>query len=127
MFKIDKDTKEISITRGTTGTIGLKLKDKITKEPMILKVDDIVRIKIFERKGCNRVLFEKDVKIKEETDMLKIQLLSSETKIGELINKPKKYWYEIELNPDTEFTQSLVSYDEDGEKIFMLYPEGGDK
>ena len=45
--------------------------------------------------------------------------------IGEVINKPTNYWYEIELNPNTQ-PQTIIGYDEDGEKLFVLYPEGSD-
>lgn len=68
---------------------------------------------------------EKAVLIKEveatggETT-LNISLTSEETKIGELINKPVEYWYEIELND--RFT--VIGYDDEGAKILMLYPEG---
>lgn len=36
------------------------------------------------------------------------------------------YWYEVELNPETE-AQTIIGYDEDGPKIFRLYPEGDDE
>lgn len=68
---------------------------------------------------------EKAVLIKEvvatggETS-LNISLTNEETKIGDLINKPVEYWYEIELND----RYTVVGYDEEGAKILMLYPEG---
>lgn len=51
--------------------------------------------------------------------------MGDETKIGEYISKPKEYWYEIELNPET-YPQTIIGYDEDGPKVLILYPEGGD-
>lgn len=45
---------------------------------------------------------------------------SEETKIGELVNKPIDYWYEIELN--NEYT--ILGYDDEGAKLFKLFPEG---
>jgi hypothetical protein len=50
-------------------------------------------------------------------------LSKEDTKIGKKVNKPVDYWYEVELNPDT-YPQTIVGYDEDGAKIFKLYPEG---
>ncbi len=41
----------------------------------------------------------------------------------EIINKPKKYCYEVILNPDTN-EQTIIGYDTNGEKEFWLYPEG---
>jgi len=47
-------------------------------------------------------------------------------KIGDVINKPTDYWYEIEINPETK-PQTIIGYDENGEKILKLYPEGSDR
>ena len=61
-----------------------------------------------------------------EEDSVRIRLRREDTKIGDIIHKPVKYWYEVELNPDTE-PQTIVGYDDDGPKIFTLYPEGADE
>jgi len=50
-------------------------------------------------------------------------LSSDETRIGDYINKPVTYWYEIELNPNNNST-TIIGYDDDGPKQFKLYPEG---
>ena len=60
-----------------------------------------------------------------EAESVTINLTKEDTKIAEIINKPVDYWYEIEMNPDTE-PQTIIGYDEDGEKIFRLYPEGSE-
>ncbi|MBR4486267.1 hypothetical protein IKS57_02740, partial [bacterium] len=57
----------------------------------------------------------------EETTTLTIALTQEETTIGELINAPVKYWYEIQLNDNT-----IIGYDENKAKEFILYPEGSD-
>lgn len=124
MFIIEKSTKQINITRGDIASIDLV--PTINGEPYTFKVDDVVRFKVFKAKDCGCVEIQKDVVIAEETQSVNISLTGDETKIGGIINKPAKYWYEIELNPDTN-PQTLVGYDLDGEKIFMLYPEGDDK
>ena len=56
---------------------------------------------------------------------MEVMLTSKETKFGELIHKPKDYWYEVELNPMTT-PQTVIGYDEDGAKVFRLFPEGKD-
>lgn len=87
---------------------------------------DVVRFKVFKKKDCGCVEIQKDITVSEQTTHIDIELTSDDTKIGELINKPVDYWYEVELNPDTK-PQTVIGYDEAGEKIFKLYPEGNDK
>ena len=44
------------------------------------------------------------------------------------VNKPKKYWYEVELNPGTPKTQTIIGYTiEQGPKTITLLPESGEK
>ena len=125
MFKIDSTSKQISITRGDVGAIEVKATNEDGSE-YEFKVGDVVRLKVFERKDCGCVVLQKDVTVEVETTSVLLNLLSDDTKIGEIINKPTKYWYEIELNPDTH-CQTIVGYDEDGVKVFLLYPEGADR
>lgn len=124
MFVINNDTKQINLTRGDCAVIGVNALDK-EGNPYTFQKDDIVRFKVFKAKDCNCVELQKDVIITEIADVAKIHLTKEDTKIGDLINKPTDYWYEIELNPDTE-PQTIIGYDLDGEKIFKLYPEGAD-
>jgi hypothetical protein len=124
MFVIDKDTKQINLTRGDVAAI--LLDSIIDDKPYTFKVGDVVRFKVFRAKDCNCVEMQKDTIVDQESSTVNISLSGEDTKIGELINKPTKYWYEIELNPDTN-PQTIVGYDLEGEKIFMLYPEGDDR
>ena len=94
-------------------------------EPYSFKAGDVVRIKVFGKKDAEKVVLEKDFPVNEETQEVEILLDKEDTKIGEVISKPKDYWYEIELNPLTN-PQTIVGYDEDGPKIFKLFPEGKD-
>ena len=122
MFKINDDLS-IYVTRGDAITLGVNA--VVGEEPYTFKAGDVVRMKVFEKKACHCVEVQKDVKIMEETDMVSIELSKDDTKIGEVISKPKDYWYEVELNPETK-PQTIIGYDEDGSKVFRLYPEGGD-
>lgn len=124
MFVIDKDTKQINLTRGDVAAI--LLDSIIDDKPYTFKVGDVVRFKVFRAKDCNCVEMQKDTIVDQESSTVNISLSGEDTKIGELINKPTKYWYEIELNPDKN-PQTIVGYDLEGEKIFMLYPEGDDR
>jgi hypothetical protein len=120
MFKINPTTKEIKITRGDIGTINLSING------YTFKTGDILRFKVIKFQDCKCIELQKDIIINEETSTIEIHLTSEETRIGDLINKPVKYWYEVELNPETN-CQTIIGYDDEGEKIFRLYPEGGNK
>ena len=72
------------------------------------------------------MVLRKDFPATAGAEKVDILLTGEEMKIGELISKPKDYWYEIELNPLTN-PQTIVGYDEDGAKVFRLFPEGGDE
>ena len=122
MFKIVN--KEIHLTRGDIACIEVNAKNGDGTD-YIFKVGDVVRLKVFKKKDCGCVEIQKDVEVTEESTSVDINLEGAETKIGEVINKPTTLWYEIELNPKTN-PQTILGYDETGEKIFILYPEGND-
>ena len=86
---------------------------------------DLIRMKIFGKKNTKNIVMQKDFPVTEETEAVEILLTKEDTKIGEVISKPMDYWYEIELNPLTK-PQTIIGYDEDGAKIFRLFPEGAD-
>ena len=123
MFKINND-KSIYLTRGDIANISVSANTS-DGTPYTFKVGDIVRFKVFKRRDCGCVELQKDTEVTQETQEVTVYLSGSETKIGELISKPANYWYEVELNPDTA-PQTIIGYDEDGEKVFRLYPEGSD-
>lgn len=123
MFKIDVD-KTIHITRGDVALIDITA-NKNDGTPHTFVAGDIIRIKVFDKKGCDCVKLQKDVIVEEDITNVELALDSKDTKIDDLINKPKDYWYEVELNPETA-PQTIIGYDIDGAKIFRLYPEGSD-
>lgn len=86
---------------------------------------DIVRMKVYGKKDAETVYMQKDFPVTAATQEVEIYLSETDTKIGETISKPTDYWYEIELNPDTN-PQTIIGYDEDGAKVFKLFPEGDD-
>lgn len=123
MFKINADLS-IYATRGDMIAFSVVADNGGTAYKF--KEGDIVRIKVFEKKDCHCVVLQKDFPATEGSEKVDIHLAGEETKIGELISKPKDYWYEIELNPLTN-PQTVVGYDEDGAKVFRLFPEGGER
>jgi hypothetical protein len=122
MFKINEDGS-IYVTRGDTCTISVVA--KVNGEPHLFKAGDVLRIKVYERKACHCVVLQKDFAVLAETDTVDLTLTERDTRIGDLINKPVDYWYEIELNPLTA-PQTIVGYDDDGAKAFRLFPEAAD-
>lgn len=123
MFEIDNE-KTIHITRGDVANIDVTATFEDGGD-YIFHTGDILRIKVVTKKDHSDVKVNKYVEVTEDTKCVKIFLDGEDTKIGEIINKPVDYWYEIELNPDTE-PQTIVGYDDDGAKVFRLYPEGGE-
>ena len=120
MFKIEKDFS-IHITRGDIGTLGITADgDNGIYE---FQIGDVVRLGVFKQNDYNELVLQKDVIVNEKTTEVSLSLSSQDTKIGNIINEPVNYWYEIQLNPDTQ-AQTIVGYDKKGAKIFRLYPEG---
>lgn len=86
---------------------------------------DVVRIKIYGKKDAASVALQKDFPVTEKSESVAIFLTEENTKIGDVISKPVDYWYEVELNPFNN-PQTIIGYDEDGAKVFKLFPEGAD-
>lgn len=121
MFSVDNDMT-ILITRGDTAVIPVvAVVDDGSN--YVFQPDDVIRFKVFEKKNCDNVILEVDFSVEEETEQVDLVLTEQHTTIGGIINKPVDYWYEVELNPLTN-PQTIIGYDDDGPKIFRLYPEG---
>ena len=121
MLKVDKN--KILINRGDIGTLGVSVENDDGTN-YIFKVGDVVRFTIMDSNNCSVVHKQIDVVVEEETTEVDINLESEHTTIGDIINNPVNYWYEVELNPDTA-PQTIIGYDKNGAKILTLYPEGG--
>lgn len=120
MFKIVDNV--IHLTRGDIALIEINIKNDDGTN-YAFKKDEVIRLNVFKNKDCSSIVLTKDVKVEKEDISVDIPLTSEETSIGEIINKPQKYWYEVILNPDTN-EQTIIGYDTDGPKEFWLYPEG---
>lgn len=115
--------KTISGTRGDAVFFSVTADDDGV--PYSFKKGELLRIKVFERKKCDNVVLQRDFPVLEDTEQVEVFLSEEDTKIGESINKPKDYWYEIELYMPSG-PQTIVGYDEEGPAVFRIYPEGGD-
>ena len=122
MFKVNEDLS-IYVTRGDAVSFDVYAEDN--GESYVFRAGDLVRFKVFEKKACQNVEVQKDFRVEAESEFVTISLDGEDTKLGEEISKPTDYWYEVELNPDTQ-PQTIIGYDEDGAKVFRLYPEGGE-
>lgn len=119
MFRINEDMT-IECTRGDAAIFSVGA--NISNETYIFKGSDVVRFSVFGKKDCTEVVLQKDVKATDGAELVEIELSGEDTKIGGVISKPTDYWYEVELNPDT-YPQTIIGYDENGAKVFKLYPE----
>lgn len=124
MFFIDNDLT-IHITRGDAAIISVSATSgNEGTADYEFSHNDVVRLKVFAKKSCEDVVLQKDTVVDEPCGVVEIVLDKEDTTVGEVISKPTDFWYEIELNPDT-YPQTIVGYDEDGAKVFKVYPEGG--
>ena len=64
----------------------------------------------------------KTVNVLEDTTEVEFTLTEEDTKIGDMIDKKTKYWYNVVVNDDI----TIIGSDEDGEKVIFIYPEVGE-
>ena len=122
MYRINEDNS-IYATRGDI--VILSVSANKNGKPYTFQAGEVLRIKVFGKKDAESVVLQKDFPITTATQTVELFLDENDTKIGEVISKPRDYWYEIELNP-FDNPQTIIGYDEDGPKIFRLFPEGAD-
>ncbi|MBO5006984.1 MAG: hypothetical protein J6C89_06020 [Clostridia bacterium] len=122
MFQVNEDNS-IYATRGDT--VYLSISAENNGEAYTFEPGEVLRIKIYGKKKCEDVVLQKDFPVTAATQRVDIILEEADTKLGEVISKPKDYWYEVELNP-FDNPQTIIGYDENGAKVFKLFPEGAD-
>lgn len=125
MIKYDSFTKQLQINRGDSTTLKINAKDS-AGEQYQFKVGEKVKFSITERKNEENVIFSKTITVAEQGYNVDIPLSSEDTKIGDIINKPVIYWYEISVLTLNNEIQTIIGYDDDGAKEFVLNPEAGD-
>ena len=116
MFEVENYV--IHVSRATKGVITFDIPE------YEFNVDDTIELRIYEKKGLDKLpvkTIEKTVKVAGPT--IDIELTCEDTDIGEPANKEVEYWYEIELNDE----ETVIGYDKDGPKKFILYPKGVEK
>lgn len=123
MFIINEDNS-IYVNRGDILFFSVSAKEE-DGTPHHFIPGDVLRIKVYGKKDAETVVLEKDFPVVENAEEVEIYLDKEDTKIGEVISKPKDYWYEVELNPMSA-PQTIIGYGEDGACLFRLFPEGAD-
>lgn len=122
MFTLNDDLS-IYATRGDIVFFSVTAEED--GQPYEFQPGDVLRIKVYGKKNAENVVLQKDFGVKDKSSSVDIFLTEADTKIGGVISKPADYWYEVELNP-FDNPQTIVGYDEDGAKLFRLFPEGAD-
>lgn len=136
MFRIDEEEKTIHATRGDAVLFDVVAKDTLGDKNYGFVEGDTIRIKIYKKRNADDVVLKKDFFVSksdigenEYLEAMQIYLSPEDTKNiskDKVISKPTTFWYEIEYKPNTDDTQTIIGYDEDGAKQFILYPEGGE-
>lgn len=124
MFVVNDDLS-IYATRGDIVCLNVSATDDRSGEPYEFQPGDILQMKVYVKKDAESVVLQKDFPVPAKTNTVGIFLTEADTRIGEVISKPVDYWYEVTLNPYTN-PQTFIGYDEDGAKVFKLFPEGKD-
>lgn len=107
--------KDVYVNRGDALTLHL------VNRTGDFKSGDYLILSICEENNLENTLLTKRVDLTETIDVADISLTSQDTKsLCEAFKTGYKvFWYEIELNDNT----TLIGYDIDGPKLFVLYPE----
>ena len=116
MFKITGNT--IHCTRGDKGTINLQIPLTDTTYYQFLTTDKVV-FTVKSKFNDATPKIRKIVEFIEPTNTASIILTEKDTTIDSLIKEPTVYYYDISLNEN----ETVIGYDEDGGKEFILYPE----
>lgn len=123
MFQVNDDNS-IYVTRGDM--VYLKITCNKDGKPYTFQPGEVIRFNVCAKKNCDDVVLQKDFPVTAVTQGVDIVLDGEDTKIGGVISKPTDYWYEVVLNP-LDNPQTIIGYDEEGTRVFRLYPEANDK
>ena len=125
MFQIDSDLT-IHLTRGDRATLQAGARDLSEEGRYTFRSGDVVRLTVCEKKDYSKVCFTCEVSPEVGAQVANLVIEPDMTRFGPIIHKPTDFYYEIELNPDTD-PHTIIGHDKTGPKIFKLYPEGGER
>lgn len=119
MIKTEGTT--IKCNRGDSGHLFIRKSDSDGNIEQFA-VGDVVIFTIKNNFGEDTVILRKEKTVNEVCDSVQIDFSSEDTMIGELISEPIEYQYDVKVNGQSNNT--ILGYDDDGAKIFKLYPSG---
>ena len=123
MLKIDVDDRTIHLTRGDRCSFKVYVIDAKTSERYTFPAGCTVSFVVVNKQGYTKgELMRKTINVLEDTQEVEFTLTEEDTKIGKMIDKKQKYWYNVVVNDDI----TIIGSDEDGEKLFIIYPEVGE-
>lgn len=125
MLRLDEDNVTLHLTRGDRGTFKAYVIDSKTQERYIFPAGCWVSFVVVNKKGytLEKPLLRKKIYVPSDTIEVEFTLTAKDTKIGNMIDKKQKYWYNIVVNDDI----TILGSDENGEKQIIIYPEVGEK
>ena len=112
-MKIIDEKYTITHNRGSKGSL------KLVNNNGGFKTGTTFKISIVKKANYDDVVFQKEFEVTEDCQEFFLTFTSEEMRFCEPINKEKEFYYEIEMNDDT----TLIGYDENKDKKFILYPE----
>ena len=123
MLKIDVDDRTIHLTRGDRCSFKVYCIDPKSQEKYTFPAGCTVSFAVVNKQAYTKgELMRKTVNVTEDTEEVEFTLTEEDTKIGDMIDKKQKFWYNVVVNDDI----TIIGSDEDGEKLFILYPEVGE-
>lgn len=124
MLRIDKDDEyTLHLTRGDRCCLKVYAIDEKTQEKYYFEKGSVVSFIIVPKKGYTEgAVLRKNVTVLEDTQEVEFLLTENDTKIGDMIDKKVKYWYNVVVNDDI----TIIGSDENGEKTIIIYPEVGE-
>lgn len=133
MIAIGEDQRTIHLTRGDATSKFFRLAFYFPiwnfttqqEEKYTFQLDDKIAFVVKEKKGYTKtevLRIEKTLREMgevEPTQYPEIQLTAEDTKVFDLLNKKKTYWFDLVLNDTT----TMLGMDMEGASKLIVYPE----
>ena len=116
MFKFTNNT--FHVTRGDSGSITIAYKDGSV-------LPNTICFRVYGKDDLNSdPIINKELAIDSGSTSYDLYIYGEDTmQMENPENGKEEYWYELKIGP----TNTVLGYDEQGAKIFYLYPTGKDK
>lgn len=116
MLKIDSNNN-IYITRGDKANIDIQI--PLNDGFYEFQTTDILYFTIKKQYNDAQPVLRKILTFPETTTTATFNFTSLETTLGNVSNMPVQFVYDVSINED----QTIIGYDENGAKYFVVYPE----